>query len=174
MSRRTGEVIRAVLSQTIWILAGAAFASLLVVRGLAGLGRAAPYPLILLGLAAIAATWLVVRLIGAQTVPPTVFHDPPTDRSFPEADDAVHREIALWAVRMEHQREDAHRAGNIHRQLVDLVGERLHRAHGINVVTEPERVRQLIGAHLWRFLTSPPRPLQPAEMADLLTDLEAL
>lgn len=65
----------------------------------------------------------------------------------------------------------------IHRILRALTSERLARLHGIDLGTQPDRARQLLGDELFRYVSQPARRLrgnEAAHLSRLISRIEAL
>lgn len=170
MSARPEGYARSIAFRILWTIGGAAFLSLVVIKGLDADGIQVPYPIVVLFLAALVAPFVLARWVEDQGIPTTLLTDPVTDRSFPEADDAVRVAVSRWDLRLEYRNEDAFRA----RALTDLIVDRLRLVHGVDLAAEPERVRALVGPRLWAVLNEPPRSMSPQVLAGLLAEMEAL
>ncbi len=151
-------------------LVGLGFLSLIIVKFLASFRVAAPYPTVVTLLILAVVPFVMARLIEEQPIPETVLADPYTERSFPEADDAVRVVVARWILRLETP-TDSHRTALV---LIELASDRLRLVHGVDPATDPERVRRLVGPNLWRLLSEGPTPLPPDVLARVITEMEAL
>ncbi len=160
------------LRQRIGLTIGAtAFATLVISVTLHQMGYRVAYPLIVLYLAAIAATVLISRRTEAQPVPETVHEDPRVERAFPDADDAMRTAVERWDRRLT-LREGGPDAP-VSAILIELIDERLLLHHGLDRATHPERVQQMVSALMWALLSGPPRRvLSPQTMAALLSEME--
>jgi hypothetical protein len=158
----------------LWVAAGAGFASLAVVRTLAGYGLALPYPMVLLVLAVLIVPLLIARLIEERPVPETMLSDPAVERTYPDPDDSVRQAVARWERRLDIRDDDPARGGGIRAVLVELVTDRLRVVHGVDLATEPERAYALVGPRLRGMLTGPPTPLRADDLRPLLAEMEAL
>lgn len=70
------------------------------------------------------------------------------------------------------ERDD--RADQIYPVLRDLAAERLRAHHGVDLDTEPERAREVVDAHLWRYLTTPPVDTRKRSRTSLRTAIEGI
>ncbi len=135
-----------------------------------------PYPLIL-GLLATAylLRWILTS-IKAPKLPLTLRDVPRSARGGPDSVDGMRDAVRRWDQRLDYARDDPrHMTHLIQPGFTEIVDERLRQAHGISRASDPEAARALCGPRLWKFITEPvPRRVTPQEIADLVSDMEAL
>ncbi len=61
-------------------------------------------------------------------------------------------------------------------QLARLAEERLRQRHGVDVVSQPDVARRMVGEPLWQLMTGPPSPTPPTlnRLGELLTAIERI
>lgn len=58
--------------------------------------------------------------------------------------------------------------------LHELTAERLRARHGVDLGTQPERARELLDPHLWRYLSAPPSDTRKRSRSALNTAVEGI
>jgi hypothetical protein len=174
MNQRPPGWIKSIVYRTLLAAGAVAIVSVAIVKALASFHYGLTYPMVVLLLVLVAVPLLVVRRIDEQDAPRTLFDDPATPRSFPDADDAVQAAVAHWHRRLDFRPDEAQAARVLRAQLTDLVADRLRLVHRIDVARDPERVRRLVGPTVWSLLTRPAVPIPPDEVARLIIEMDAL
>lgn len=70
------------------------------------------------------------------------------------------------------ERDD--RTDEVYPVLRGLAAERLRANHQIDLDTEPERARQVVDPHLWRYLSTPPTDTRKRSRTSLQTAIEGI
>lgn len=98
--------------------------------------------------------------------------------STPRAEAAPPSALDYRLVRLRRDLRDAierdDRTDEIYPVLRELAAERLRAHHQVDLDTEPERARQVVDPHLWRYLTTPPTDTRKRSRTSLQTAIEGI
>jgi hypothetical protein len=153
------------------VAAGALAAAVVVVAY--GLGYHLWYPLVLVGLLALAVLHRAVAGLGAVAVAdvelPAEVGDMPAADGFAEV-------LRRWQSRLSWEQAGLWRSSRtLHPHLVDLVDERLRQRHGIVRVDSPAAAREVLGEQLWSYVHRPPAHApSPRKLSELLDDVDRI
>jgi hypothetical protein len=159
------------MKRVFWSVIAIAAGAYAIVKLLPEAHLGAGYSTVLSILAALAALAIVIRLVEAQPTQASLREPPALVAAYPQADDGVQVAVGQWRERL-HRAQDPDR---LRLTITDLVDERLRLAHDVSRAESPQQARELVGPHLWAFLTDQPaRPMSPRELAALIARMETL
>jgi hypothetical protein len=125
-----------------------------------------------IGVAAAASWRLLVAAAPSVDLAGPADPEPETGPSSSGFENVSMLEHALSWGSVDVERYDA----RVRPQLVRLAEDRLRRHHGVDLASQPEAARRMVGEPLWQLMTGGPSPTPPgpSRLAGLLAEIERI